>query len=1238
MEVSNLIKLLSPILKFFGYAKKQTEKKYPVHKLYQNLGIGAKKEDFDSIYNQALYDFEHNRIKHPQLIDLFKLTTAKNSLQNEYYNKIEGIFYEDLDTNLNIVSKFKELKDSNINLQNEVVEFLEIFNDKVNESKLPKELETSESIKDIKEKVDKLLLLNKNIHLPEQLKEISALRKNNKHYAVIDLLTNYKENKWDQLTTELKYSVTLNFAATYFDLGEKKKGAKYFIELLDFDIEHEEAFGYASLGYALLGEVEKSIEFAHKALDKNKENLNAYLGLLFCKEDTLEVDELDTLIPKYIQEKPEIAINIGTYLEKKKHFERAFEIFKTLNENHPEMDSFKCDILVQLGNNRLNSLDHQDDFVFNQLDEESISKVKYASEKFEEAWSFIKNTDLRKSRWYMLTNKGVSYKILGKSDKAEEDFRASLELNKNYFTYRHLLLLKMDFDEIVSELIEEIEKLKLSDEELQDLAIFKADRLFSQGKKEDALNLLLHHLPNTVSPEMTRQYLSMITETYIKLNNFIEAEKYALKYAEANPEDPISFYNLSKVYFGKDETEHANEYLLKAKNLLTNKTLRFIAGIIADKYSEIGEYKSAAESLEIIANTSVLSKVTRNLLIALYNSGNHKRAIEISLELLKKYPQDPFLIDIASSVYEETEQFDDAIKTIEGYLSKHPDDKFMLAKISMNHCKKGDFESGTKVLDKITDYTSIPLQVQFNIAHAYIQNKDFEKGLEIAYRLRAENYPDPTVHTRYVQCITSMENQASEVYFPNEVANNCYVVLKDRNEKKYEFIIVNKSKYPNEISIDEPIAQSLVSKPIQGEIEMNGEILTIQSIIWKYTYALHDSMDQLYVRFGNTQPIKVFKLKEGENPIEQFQDIFKSIDKNQEFDQQIEQLYAEGKSTIGVNANLSHISPLKYWGKLMNSWDIGITSIGTTFEFQIGLQLLASNKPIVFDIISLLTLHHINAFDSLGKIENKKYVTKSTIEVIEKEIKDLQGSLESETLMVNKIGGEYVRFIITTEDKKKHLKDLERFLEEVNTYCELIAPELSEDYVGKKEKDKLLGISFNDSIIVSKEKDCILYSDDLFLRLLCFNEDKINGISTFNLLMYLEQNKYIEGQKSLDYLEKLIKLNYRNVPSNAKLLYKLFQDSGYQIKQPFMNACDFINPNFIPDIEGSKLIINFLYEVYTSSAITTTKSFVIQYILSKLMAGRNVGLIKRYLIALLDTKFFLLPAQREEVLQILRTF
>ena len=200
----------------------------------------------------------------------------------------------------------------------------------------------------------------------------------------------------------------------------------------------------------------------------------------------------------------------------------------------------------------------------------------------------------------------------------------------------------MDANENAAKLIEEIETLKLSEEEIQELTIFKADELFASGKNEDALKLLLEQLPKIKSPELTRQYLSMITETYIRLNNLEEAEKYALNFAETNPEDPISFYNLSKIYLSKNEVEQGSEYLMKAKALLNEKTPRFIADFIADKFNEIGEYKLSAETLEIIANPNILSKVTRKLITAYYHSGNHEKSYKYITRITKKESGRPF--------------------------------------------------------------------------------------------------------------------------------------------------------------------------------------------------------------------------------------------------------------------------------------------------------------------------------------------------------------------------------------------------------------------------------------------------------------------------------------------------------------------------------------------------------------------------------------------------------------------
>ncbi|RZK17949.1 MAG: hypothetical protein EOO43_12990 [Flavobacterium sp.] len=117
----------------------------------------------------------------------------------------------------------------------------------------------------------------------------------------------------------------------------------------------------------------------------------------------------------------------------------------------------------------------------------------------------------------------------------------------------------------------------------------------------------------------------------------------------------------------------------------------------------------------------------------------------------------------------------------------------------------------------------------------------------------------------------------------------------------------------------------------------------------------------------------------------------------------------------------------------------------------------------------------------------------------------------------------------------------------------------------------------------------------------------------------------------------LIKLNYRNIPSNPKLLFKIFSSADFKIQQPFINACDFINPTILNDVQASKFIVDFLLEVYLSTSIASNRTFVTQFVLSKLFTGRNSTLIKRHLIALLDSRFHLLPTQKDEIIEVIKS-
>ena len=197
---------------------------------------------------------------------------------------------------------------------------------------------------------------------------------------------------------------------------------------------------------------------------------------------------------------------------------------------------------------------------------------------------------------------------------------------------------------------------------------------------------------------MKRQFGSMIIETYLRMSNFTEADLFAMQLAEEFPDDPLSFFNLSKTSYHIGENEKGLEYLKKSTSLISQKTPQFIAFPIIDQLERQNELEAAAETLEKFTNLNINSNVTKRLINIYYLCGNHKRAMSITERLLKDNPDDSFLIDVASSICEINENYDKAIALVTDFLSRHPENKFMRVKLSVNCYKKGDFARGAQEL------------------------------------------------------------------------------------------------------------------------------------------------------------------------------------------------------------------------------------------------------------------------------------------------------------------------------------------------------------------------------------------------------------------------------------------------------------------------------------------------------------------------------------------------------------
>jgi tetratricopeptide (TPR) repeat protein len=1223
-----ILKFFSPALKLFGAGKQKLSQSYAGSKLLRDVGVKEDPKSTGSLYHATLLELERNRGKHPLLIEAFSRVSAKESFKKDYHARNGGfpLFESDLRTTIDTDDRFADIR--YVDLKKEIKEFSAIFDDKVSAGMTPQEIALSNQMRS-----QQFLPVDPAaIDLSEYIENIVSLREDKRHRSVLKLLEQFKSKSWQNLSPELKYKVTLNFAFTYYELDEKAAAATYFIQLQDFSIKSDEALAYAAMGHSLLGEYSAAIELAKKAIKLNSHNETAYLALFFSYDETLELADLDGIIPPDMQQHPGIALNIAALKEKKGDYEGAFKLFSGIYESFTVYDPLKIDVCVVLGVNRIRSVEIKDDFFFGQLSDESIASIAYAVEKFTEAWDQVKESDLKENRAYILTNRGVAYNLLQKTDLARQDFLASLALKLTYFTYRQLLILDLESTDQFLRYLQEMADIPVSTAESLEFAIFKAQGEMLAGNNEQALQLLLGQFPNVKATLHRQQYYSMLGDIYMKIGQFDLAEKYAQEAVDEFPNDPFGYYYLFKVNMRRKDEELAYSWLDKARELITVSSPRHVSSYVADAYMAKQDFAKAASILEKIASRTKPSRLTITLLELYFKMGHYSKAVAIIEPLIEVYPDNDRLVDIYSGILDALEDYNRGIEVIKKLLGYYPDNQYMITKLAILYYKAGSYGLSAEIIDSMNDYFGLPLDYQFLFADAYLKNGDYLKAMELAYRIRQNHITDLTVHGKYIRFQAFVKAPDILPPHPEEVGLDCYVELLSEEGEKKGFVIVKRPEFPGEIPEEDLLAQQLLAKAAGDMIQVGQEKFTINVIMMKYVHAFQESIDQVYMRPG-AHPIHVGKFSKDATPEENISRLMALAPAAREGDAELRAYYQRGLVTIGAVASMLGIGTIKYWGSLATSPDPGIFSMGgNPTERQVAITHFNDGKDIVADITALLGALHSGSLRFWKNLPGKLFVTRSTYELITEEIAELNVDIDKESMHVLRVGGRYVRSITTPEEKRRRLEkitELRQFLDET---AAVILPAATDNFNEKKERDRLLGKSFNESVLVAVQQGLLLLSDDTRLRVLALNMHGVYGCGGIHLLDHLVQGGIVTQPDFGHCMMEYITLNYRGVPVNENVLIELAIRSRFSVAHPFLNGLDVLNPGLM-DQQAVKLVVDFFYVLVQSTAPPQARDLMMQFVLTRMFAGRNAATSKSLFVEYLNYKFRLLPLLLTEIVE-----
>ena len=384
---------------------------------------------------------------------------------------------------------------------------------------------------------------------------------------------------------------------------------------------------------------------------------------------------------------------------------------------------------------------------------------------------------------------------------------------------------------------------------------------------------------------------------------------------------------------------------------------------------------------------------------------------------------------------------------------------------------------------------------------------------------------------------------------------------------------------------------------------------------------------------------------------ERFQPMFDRIDRHHEYRLKIEKLYKKNNLTIGQFAKLVDSNSLDTWGPLMGNPELGIRcSIGGIEERSSILNRLNDSKPkLVVDIISLITLHSLDAADIVVSTFGKLCIAQSTIDELQHIITEKEGMWSKrEGMVVGKKGNRYVKQIINPQEMKQGIEYLKDIIRWIRANCEVgqatVGSEMNQ--LRRRELNDSLQQQFLDTALLASQPGHLLFSDDGRLRLYAktgLSRDagtnfQIEGVWTQVLLEHCVKQNCLD---KADYDEMTIKLvcsHYYHTQFDADLLMEVAKRSNWKLSEPYNSFVlalgrERMNLNSALDVS-----VDFLFKLWEESILFRQKEFLTLGLLTGITYGRNVHKVLNRLEYLIQNKHTLFLPVENSILRQIRNF
>lgn len=660
--------------------------------------------------------------------------------------------------------------------------------------------------------------------------------------------------------------------------------------------------------------------------------------------------------------------------------------------------------------------------------------------------------------------------------------------------------------------------------------------------------------------------------------------------------------------------------------------------VLAEHFVDVHDWPAAVEEYRHVLAPDSPPHFLANYIAALFNTG----AVKDGLDLAKAVRQERGLVRevavVEAQALEMLGRLDDADAVYTQLLEKNPGDANAKVHRAFIAFQRGDEPGARGLLPGPGEVKDLVAMVAFEAAVIRSWLDDPMGAIATAYVAFRSHADERDAHLAYLQIFFSVEPLVDKELHPDAVGPGTWATLEVRGrEAVHEILSPGEAQTgPNQHPPGSDFARRCAGKKVGETVDLDPasqETASVKAIRHQFVGVLQDIMQHFETRFPGQEGLRSVSFRGPED----LPTIQKALAAKRERGEALAAQYRSMPMPLAMVARLLGMTDLEAWYGVMQNPEFHpvLVADGSLEAQTTGLRLAAEDPaPLVVETSAIGALAELDMLRHLPRLGRPIFVPTSVVsEFLRATLKIEEDLRRGSTMVLEERGGKIYHTERTRDAIETALALQRKTLAWLRDPANCTVAGLEADGDLRWTLRATLSIPSVDSMVLAREKQAVLVSDDLRLRALCASEFSRPGIGSPQLLLGLLAAGAISQDEYHTAFIRTVQWGYYFSPVDDAIMDVAFRADGLTVGPQFRAVADCLAD---PSADLSRVVncaALFLKRLKLHPIAAAGMSAAAMYVYSVLFRRGNWPATEHLLQLRLRRVMFLLAPQLEELRQ-----